>query len=646
MNRKTVLVILSVMLILVIGLSSCIISPPPPPQPTPSSPNVLSSTQVPNASLDVYIYARQSEPSVIPAEMVGAPCDIEVESCAVWGVPAGDDFALGMGLTLTTADCASKLYAAINFQEYGWKMLSGSTIYFVHGSGTAADILKRAIANHDFKYYDDTESIKAVGDLPNSSTTRPAAIAVVKPSKELIGFIGRYADPRYFDQVNTTLSQLNLKLIVVGLYSPSHIDIAKIAEIIEGGGSISGLNLGLLMSVESNHPGFLVEPAVMKFLIDSGFTEMNFAGVTIYKGDLDRYVGETIPALVWIKGNRVFAALAGQESYTQNLISLMMAHALPSPPPVPTPAPTPSSNLPPQIFSLVANPSGILYGGSTILTCAATDPDGDMVRYTWTASEGSITGVGNRVTWTAPNRSGEYNITVIVSDGKGGSVQASVPVTVSANQAPIISGLVANPSGVPYGGSTTLTCIASDPDGDVLRYTWSAREGSIAGVGNKVSWIAPNKGGSYDITVIVSDGKGEETKGNVMISVSAQLPQHQLFTIDMLANFQLPDDIRVFPIYIKSNQRLHFTFSVTQGQAAFWFKTPTGKNIRLNTAGNLVETNLHDGEFIQLGNVIFKPSDYGWGEGDYEMTFGISDIGENLNGENKAQVQVEYWIED
>jgi hypothetical protein len=365
---------------------------------------------------------------VIPAEVVGAPCDIEVESCAVWGVPASDDFALGMGLTLTTADCASKLYDAINFQEYGWKMLSGRTIYFVHGSGTAADTLKRAITNHDFKYYDDAESIKAVGDLPNGSTTRPAAIAVVKPSEELIGFIGKYADPRYFDQVNTTLSQLNVKLMVGELYSPSHIDIAKIMEIIEGGGSISSLNLGLLMSVESNHPGFLVEPAVRKFLADSGFTEMNFAGVTIYKGDLDRYVGEAIPALVWIKGNRVFAAIAGQESYAQSLISRTIAHALPAPPP--TPIPTPGSNQPPQISSLVASPSGILCGGSTTLTCIASDPDGDMVRYTWSAIEGSITGVGSEMTWTAPNKVGEYNITVAVSDSKGGEAKGNVKVTV------------------------------------------------------------------------------------------------------------------------------------------------------------------------------------------------------------------------
>jgi hypothetical protein len=128
--------------------------------------------------------------------------------------------------------------------------------------------------------------------------------------------------------------------------------------------------------------------------------------------------------------------------------------------------------------------------------------------------------------------------------------------------------------------------------------------------------------------------------------VSHSISQHQPFTIDMLANFDRPEDIHLFTIYLKANQRLHFTFSITQGQSAFWFATPYGKNIRLNTSGNLVETNLHDGEFIQLGNIVFKPSDYGWGEGNYEMTFGISDLGQNLNGENKAQVQVEYWIED
>jgi hypothetical protein len=325
MNGKMVMVMLTVTLALTLGLSSCI-----PiyhaPQPTPSPPSILSSTQVPNTPLDVYIYAKQDKPTVIPADMTGAPWDIEVESLALWGVPADDGFALGMGLTLTTTDSASKLYAAINFEKYGWKMLSGSTMYFVYGSGTAAETLKRAIANHDFKYYDDTECLKAVADLPNSGIISPTAIAIVKPSKALIDFIAKYVDPRYFDQVNAMLEQSNLKLIVGRLYSPSHIDVAKTVKIIEGGGSISSLNLGLLVSAESNYSGFLVELAVKKFLTDYGFTEMGLGEFSIYKGYLGTYGSEEIPTLVWIKGNRVFAAVAGQESYAQSLISSTMAH--------------------------------------------------------------------------------------------------------------------------------------------------------------------------------------------------------------------------------------------------------------------------------------------------------------------------------
>ena len=108
-----------------------------------------------------------------------------------------------------------------------------------------------------------------------------------------------------------------------------------------------------------------------------------------------------------------------------------------------------------------------------------------------------------------------------MEDGKGGSAQASLPITVGANQSPVISSLVADPSGVLYGGSTTITCIATDPDGDLVSYSWSASEGSISGVGNMVTWVAPNKGGDFNVTVILSDGKGGETTGNIRVTVAA-----------------------------------------------------------------------------------------------------------------------------
>jgi len=183
--------------------------------------------------------------------------------------------------------------------------------------------------------------------------------------------------------------------------------------------------------------------------------------------------------------------------------------------------PTPSGNQPPEISSLTAAQTTIHPSGNVEIRCAASGADEDRVDFTWTCTGGSFSGGGPSVIWKAPPNYGTYTITVTVEDGKGGSVQRDLDITVVANQPPQISSLVADPSGVLYGGSTTLRCIATDPDGDVVRYSWSASGGNISGVGDTVTWVAPNKGGNFNITVILSDGKGGETTGNIMVTVSA-----------------------------------------------------------------------------------------------------------------------------
>jgi hypothetical protein len=119
------------------------------------------------------------------------------------------------------------------------------------------------------------------------------------------------------------------------------------------------------------------------------------------------------------------------------------------------------ANKPPQISSMVANPSEILYGGSTTITCIATDTNGDTLEYIWTASDGTITGAGNKVTWTAPNRniSANFDIAVIVSDGKGGNARGDVTVSVSASEKAVILNPVAEETGT----------VSSDGDRDNSR---------------------------------------------------------------------------------------------------------------------------------------------------------------------------------
>jgi hypothetical protein len=191
----------------------------------------------------------------------------------------------------------------------------------------------------------------------------------------------------------------------------------------------------------------------------------------------------------------------------------------PKAPPPPTLPPVPTGNQPPVVSSLTAAKMQLYPSGTTEIQCIAQDANGDQLDFRWAATGGSFSGAGPTVIWQAPSAYGTYTITVTADDRKGGSAQASLTITVGANQSPVISSLTASQSGILTGGSTTLTCIASDPDGDIVRYSWSASEGNITGVGNKVTWVAPNKGGNFNITVILSDGKGGETRGNVMVSV-------------------------------------------------------------------------------------------------------------------------------
>jgi hypothetical protein len=177
----------------------------------------------------------------------------------------------------------------------------------------------------------------------------------------------------------------------------------------------------------------------------------------------------------------------------------------------------------PQLTNLLAQPASVARGEVSSLTCEASDPDGDTLTYSWTSTEGSISGTGSTVSWTAPATVGTYTVTVSVSDGKGGTATQSVSITVT-NRNPAISNLTANPATVNSGGSTTIGCTASDPDSDTLTYSWTYTGGSISGTGSTVTWTAPSAFGIYIVTAIVNDGKGGTATQSVFITVTNHNP--------------------------------------------------------------------------------------------------------------------------
>lgn len=175
--------------------------------------------------------------------------------------------------------------------------------------------------------------------------------------------------------------------------------------------------------------------------------------------------------------------------------------------------------------------------GKTQVVCTATEAGADNLTYNWGATDGTITGAGSTITWTAPGKSGDYMITVVVSDGNGGAAKQNVIINVpeKPNNPPVIDAIrielpvrtitlkpnmtdedrkkaLASLIALKY-EVVNISCMAHDDDNDKLNYVWQATGGKLSGTGANVQWIAPGwvqnlNDAPYTITVEVSDDNG------------------------------------------------------------------------------------------------------------------------------------------
>jgi hypothetical protein len=91
------------------------------------------------------------------------------------------------------------------------------------------------------------------------------------------------------------------------------------------------------------------------------------------------------------------------------------------------------ANHDPVIVTAFAVPNTITVGGTVTLTVTATDEDGDVLTYLWTATRGEFSDETAAATlWTAPSgNTGIFQIMITVSDGMGGVDYAVVEVEVT-----------------------------------------------------------------------------------------------------------------------------------------------------------------------------------------------------------------------
>lgn len=80
--------------------------------------------------------------------------------------------------------------------------------------------------------------------------------------------------------------------------------------------------------------------------------------------------------------------------------------------------------------------------------------------------------------------------------------------TAPANRPPNLRDMIAIPPSVVLRGTTRVTALGSDPDGDAVTTSWTADGGTLsANTGTSVSWTAPDTAGAYSVRATVTDGE-------------------------------------------------------------------------------------------------------------------------------------------
>ncbi|MCI0711372.1 MAG: hypothetical protein L0154_14560 [Chloroflexi bacterium] len=212
------------------------------------------------------------------------------------------------------------------------------------------------------------------------------------------------------------------------------------------------------------------------------------------------------------------------------------------------------------VFSVVVNPrvpdnnppsigaisgQNVNVGQTRQVTLSTSDPDGDSLNITASSNNTNIVRIASvsaNVVQIRGVNAGSASVTVVVTDGRGGTANTTFSVSVSAppppNQNPTIAP-ISNKT-LELGQTINVDVVVSDPDGDDLTIASNSNSAEIAATSlvdaDTILVTATERTGTADITVVVADGKGGSATTSFSVTVNQASQPNRNPTIGQVAD--------------------------------------------------------------------------------------------------------------
>lgn len=191
------------------------------------------------------------------------------------------------------------------------------------------------------------------------------------------------------------------------------------------------------------------------------------------------------------------------------------------------------TNYPPAFLSAPVTDAdeGIEY----VYEVEASDPDDDELSFSMTTGPDWLSLEPGSESWLAtlsgvpgPDDVGSNDVTLEVSDGRGGVDTQDFTVTVAANQPPSITSTP--PTTADEAVEYSYTVVATDPDGDAVSFSAPTLPGwlTLVDQGDDTAILSgtpgSEDGGNHPVVIEASDGRGGVDQQSFTIEVAANQP--------------------------------------------------------------------------------------------------------------------------